>query len=528
MENAKKCFKWWSEYMILCNRCYMNHVSNPLKRGNKVINKEILEATEIGITKTEMETEEINLFNNFGLVEAIRSMAKILHNREVKEKQKPIYNFDELRELLENQDSNLGCFFEQLYLAARPSDRSSQTMEHMKKIIVFICYLLASLNNTQINAFKKKKKILETHKEYVRDDLIEHLNNALILNIDDYHNIHIQQQPCTTATSLPTHMATIVANLCLTLAIPRSQVLNPKIVDGELIIRNIDKRFIINLDSLQTVYKQEPMLKYLSKFAVPVIADWPGQFYICKAIAQKVLLDNRNVPEFGTAFLPMMGPLHVSLNGRELVFKKNSCLFNNIYKSVFGIRKNLVPLVLDVYAIHHREENWLAYEEACIRCWSDLFFQFDRKNYKRAPLIIIRRRTSKPSMGEQLRIAAHTTYQQRHNNDFQKEFVRSSNNIDTYKLSSLGYEITDRHLPRGFVTSRKPNYLQNEIKKNTDALLKSLTKDLGENLSKEEIEEDNEDSNEIHEISDDGMVERKFENAKKIFFEMHKINIINK
>ena len=541
MENAKKCFEckesgpskfrqlkdetWkeiqskglvregWSERMMLCNRCYMNHVSNPLKRGNKVTNKEFLEATEIEITET--ETEEIDIFNNFGLVEAIRSMAKILYNREVKEKQKPIYNFDELRELLENQDSNLGCFFEQLYLAARPSDRSSQTIERMKKIMVFICYLLASLNNTQINAFKsdlafyldsagtsneglntmatigiattsrtvnrKKKKISETHEESVKDDLIEHLNDALIVNIDDYHNIHVQQQPRTTTTSLPTHMATIVANPCLTLAIPRNQVLNPKIVDGELIIRNIDKRFIVNLgvpyynymkncinreytdtellekltlhsyddrlaekkserhikncilfdfvernlkgiegylDSLQTIYKQEPMPEYLSKFAVPVVADWPGQFYIRKAIAQKVLLDNRNIPEFVTAFLPMMGPLHVLLNARELVFKKNSCLFNDIYKSIFGIRKNLgkkprpwridlilyivhlawfeiadfiyskfghacknleflyltnlfnnlVPLVLDVYAIHHREGNWLAYEEACIRC----------------------------------------------------------------------------------------------------------------------------------------------------------------
>ncbi|RIB09232.1 hypothetical protein C2G38_2044497 [Gigaspora rosea] len=332
-------------------------------------------------------------------------------------------------------------------------------------------------------------------------------------------------------------MATIVANPCLTLAIPRNQVLNPKIVDGELIIRNIDKRFIVNLgvpyykyikncikrkytniellekltlhsyddrlaekkserhikncilfnfverglkgiegylDSLQTVYKQEPMQEYFSKFAIPVIADWPGQFYIHKAIQQKALLDNPNIPEFVMAFLPMIGPLHVSLNARELVFKKNAFLFNNIYKSVFGIRKD------------------------------------------------------------------------------------------------LGYEITDRHLPRGFVTSKKPNifaicdsihcntpydlsngsvlacghgyhsyclqnqqfkcficldYLQNEIRKNTDALIKSLTKSLGANLSKEDIEEDkgdDKDPNEIHEISDNVMVERQLEDAKKLFFEINK------
>ena len=81
---------------------------------------------------------------NYKLVEAISSIARVLHKREVIKKQKPIYNFDELRELLENKDPNLCYFFDQLYLAARPSERTSQTMERMKKIMVFICYLLAS------------------------------------------------------------------------------------------------------------------------------------------------------------------------------------------------------------------------------------------------------------------------------------------------------------------------------------------------------------------------------------------------
>jgi len=166
------------------------------------------------------------------------------------------------------------------------------------------------------------------------------------------------------------------------------------------------------------MYNQEPMQEYLSKFVVPIIADWPGQLYIRKAIAQKVLLDNRNVPEFVTAFLPIMGPLHMSLNARQLIFLKNSFLFNDLYKSIFGSRKNigqkprpwridlilyiihlawfeivdfiylkfgytcknieflyltnlfnnLILLVLDVYAIYHREGNWLAYEDACMHC----------------------------------------------------------------------------------------------------------------------------------------------------------------
>ncbi|RIB15180.1 hypothetical protein C2G38_2093932 [Gigaspora rosea] len=115
----------------------------------------------------------------------------------------------------------------------------------------------------------------------------------------------------------------------------------------------------------------------------------------------------------------MIGPLHVSLNGRELFFVKNYFLFNDIYKGIFGQKKkelgkkpqpwqidlilhimhmawleigyivyskfghicknieflyltnllsNLISLVLDVYTVHHREGNWPAYEEVCMHC----------------------------------------------------------------------------------------------------------------------------------------------------------------
>jgi hypothetical protein len=285
---------------------------------------------------------------------------------------------------------------------------------------------------------------------------------------------------------------------------------------------------------------------------------------------------------------------------------------------------NLVPLVLDIYAVHHRGGDWPAYEEACVRCWSDLFLRFDRKNYKRAPLMffsdvfywmeighpmldmvtnhlaslsdspveiahsIIRRRTVKFNTAQQLQKEAHFIFQQRRDNEFQKHFVQTvkypyspkqlhmlsqkcaiwllrafgkiyqrrdqyplivkslSDGICTYKLPSLDYEITDRHLPRGFVTSRKPNtsnlcdfvdckctndlsngsilacghgyhshclqicqfkcficleHLQNQIKKNVDALMVSMTKRSAENESIEKssntVEDDLSDAEEV-------------------------------
>jgi len=142
----------------------------------------------------------------------------------------------------------------------------------------------------------------------------------------------------------------------------------------------------------------------------------------------------------------------------------------------------------------------------------------------------------------------------------------SSNGINSYILPSLDYEITDHHLPRGFVTSRKPstnifcdyvycdytNYtnlnncsvlacghgyhnhclqrcqskclicldnLQVEIKKNVNVLKESMTKRLNEN----EFIENNEntvddDSGNVESATDDAAtMEILLENAKKHF-----------
>ena len=129
----------------------------------------------------------------------------------------------------------------------------------------------------------------------------------------------------------------------------------------------------------------------------------------------------------------------------------------------------------------------------------------------------------------------------------------SSDGINTYELPSLGYTITDRHLPRGFVTSRKPStailcdyvdcnysdhlydgrilacghgyhirclnrcqskcliclgYLQGEIKKNVDAMLMSMTKEVVENETIDESSENvaEDDLNDVDEIIDDALM----------------------
>jgi len=187
----------------------MQLVENPLRRGIKRV-------------KTVNEEE---VYTKIELTKAIEAIGKILYEREHVKEEGPIYSFDEMRDLFQEKEPSLKAFFNQLYLAARPTERNIQTMDRMKRLMVFICYLLASLNNTKINCFKfdlayyldstgtsneglntmanlgatttaravdrKKKRMSDEHEVYVRNCLTNNLENALILNIDDYHNIHV-------------------------------------------------------------------------------------------------------------------------------------------------------------------------------------------------------------------------------------------------------------------------------------------------------------------------------------------------
>ena len=58
------------------------------------------------------------------------------------------------------------------------------------------------------------------------------------------------------------------------------------------------------------------------------------------------------------------------------------------YLALKDLLDNLIPLVLDIYAIFFRSDNFDVYLESCFRVWV-LFLKFHRKNYTKIPLIFL-------------------------------------------------------------------------------------------------------------------------------------------
>ena len=98
-------------------------------------------------------------------------------------------------------------------------------------------------------------------------------------------------------------------------------------------------------DYLQTIHHfiNSPTLNdYLSENIIPVPADYPGQYYIHKAITlRRRYGDSSNISEKILHLVPLLGPLHVSLNTRETTMKIYHQFFNIFYKEIFKKKKNL-------------------------------------------------------------------------------------------------------------------------------------------------------------------------------------------
>ena len=223
------------------------------------------------------------------------------------------------------------------------------------------------------------------------------MDNFMILNLDDYHNIHTKRRADTTTTSDVHHFQTILLK-----AVPElpavsfnnlhinKNVHNPKGIDADLIVENVQVLFFPHLwltynehksvfanelseaktheehvemllvhnydnriqqhkedrsmantklvhsikdyiKALQNIFDVPELNSYLDRYALVASLDYPGQIYIRHAVSAS--LDPANSHQLSPLLqhiVPMIGPLHVSLNSRETVLLLNHFFFQQI------------------------------------------------------------------------------------------------------------------------------------------------------------------------------------------------------
>ena len=88
-----------------------------------------------------------------------------------------------------------------------------------------------------------------------------------------------------------------------------------------------------------------------------------------------------------------MGPLHISLNSREHVFVTFWPFFEKVYYSknmqyvtLLNLLDNYLPLVLSIYTIIFKQNDFLQDRNAMVRIWV-MFVCLKRWHYNKSPLV---------------------------------------------------------------------------------------------------------------------------------------------
>ena len=204
---------------------------------------------------------------------------------------------------------------------------------------------------------------------------------------------------------------------------------NCKLVDSlEMPLKSYD-----NFRSALSLLLDSGLSSYLESFVVPLIGDWPAQFFVRQVVYNKedpLSLRCRNI-------VPFIGPLHISLNSREMVLIKFHALFAELYAFLFNAKKplarkpkpwripfllevayggwslvwdeilaafsnckdieyltflnlldNYIPTTLCIYSLVFKSNMADEYYQSLFRCWV-MFLMFRRRHYDKAPLIAL-------------------------------------------------------------------------------------------------------------------------------------------
>jgi hypothetical protein len=211
-----------------------------------------------------------------------------------------------------------------------------------------------------------------------------------------------------------------------------------KLVDFILHSLYNTKDYIESANILFEIFENIEQEDYLNNFVIPTICDWPGQINLRRAITLRLKKkDNSGIPPQILSLIPMIGPLHVSLNSRETLFKIYHFFFEMVYHNLFGENKilaqkpkpklidlilnltfygwknicaliincfgnikdieyltmidlldNSLPLTLEIYTKLFRCGFYEGYLESVVKIWV-LFQRLQRHNYNKAPLIFL-------------------------------------------------------------------------------------------------------------------------------------------
>ncbi len=74
--------------------------------------------------------------------------------RYFREKNLPVWNATEFKELIESKDIQIKGFFDMIFQSMNPEGKNSQTQQLLKQKVMLLCYQIAAMRNKQVSGTK--------------------------------------------------------------------------------------------------------------------------------------------------------------------------------------------------------------------------------------------------------------------------------------------------------------------------------------------------------------------------------------
>lgn len=94
----------------------------------------------------------MNEFSEF-FSDKIGRITNILY-RYFREKNLPVWNAAEFKELIESHDAQIKGFFDMIFQSMNPKGKNLQTQQLLKQKVMLLCYQIAAMRNKQVSGTK--------------------------------------------------------------------------------------------------------------------------------------------------------------------------------------------------------------------------------------------------------------------------------------------------------------------------------------------------------------------------------------
>ncbi|CAG8764457.1 12677_t:CDS:2, partial [Gigaspora rosea] len=281
--------------------------------------------------KNEAERRALKRDNNLSWVDSINVLTKLLYDREKNEKEPIIYSFKQLRREMVAKDFRLSGFFDSIYNALLPENRSDKYLNKLDKKLAVECYIICGNQNSNLIAFKKDISLFVDLMRVFAEAI-----DALSYTGKTISRRHLNREKTAIADDYPYRFYYEVSldkkleNMTLHKYDSRIQE------RWEERLKEIDSYIY----ALQQVHKTPLLTNYLTNNIIPLVADWPGQVFTWQAITLR-LQNCENIPDCILSFIPIIVVLHIQLNLLESILKIYWDFFDMEYQYVFSTSKAL-------------------------------------------------------------------------------------------------------------------------------------------------------------------------------------------